>query len=102
MKDSTGWHLIWTSPYMTCPVERIAINAKVLNPNQDNTNKMVAASYGTNIQLWSVSDDGSSREIGVFPLNVSVDSLFFIGSQLVALSQTGKVGVWHAMTHNWQ
>lgn len=102
MKDSTGWHLIWTSPYMMCPVERIAINAKVLNPNQDNTNKMVAASYGTDIQLWSVSDDGSSREIGVFTLNVSVDSLFFIGSQLVALSQTGKVGVWHAMTHNWQ
>lgn len=39
---------------------------------------------------------------GVFNLIVSVDSLFFIGSQLVALSQIGKVGVWHAMTHNWQ
>lgn len=64
MKDSTGWHLIWTSPYMNSPVERIAINAKVLNPNQDNTNKMVAASYGTELQLWSVTDDGSSREIG--------------------------------------
>ena len=39
---------------------------------------------------------------GKFGLNVSVDSLFFIGSQLVALSQTGKVGVWHAMTQHWQ
>lgn len=39
---------------------------------------------------------------GVFNLNVSVDSLFFIGSQLVALSKLGKVGVWHSMTHNWQ
>ena len=35
-------------------------------------------------------------------MNVSVDSLFFIGSQLVALSHTGKVGVWHSMTQHWQ
>jgi len=35
-------------------------------------------------------------------MHVSVDSLFFIGSQLVALSKLGKVGVWHSMTHNWQ
>ncbi|KAK3092522.1 hypothetical protein FSP39_003957 [Pinctada imbricata] len=102
MKDSTGWHLIWTSSHMEETVERIAINAKVVNANQDNTNKMVAVSLGNNVRLWSVTDDGTSREIGVFNLNVSVDSLFFIGSQLVALSQTGKVGVWHAMTQHWQ
>ncbi|KAJ8308193.1 hypothetical protein KUTeg_013067 [Tegillarca granosa] len=103
MRDSTGWHLIWTSPYMENVVERIAINAKVVNPsNQDNTNKMVAASSGSTIHLWSVSDDGCKRDIGEFNLSVSVDSLFFIGSQLVALSQIGKVGVWHAMTQHWQ
>lgn len=39
---------------------------------------------------------------GIFSLAVGVDTLFFIGSQLVALSQTGKVGIWHAMTQNWQ
>lgn len=39
---------------------------------------------------------------GVFDLHVSVDWLFFIGSQLVALSHTGKVGVWHSMTQHWQ
>ncbi|XP_060588703.1 BTB/POZ domain-containing protein KCTD3-like isoform X1 [Ruditapes philippinarum] len=103
MKDSTGWHLIWTSSYLDIPIERIAINAKVLSANQDNTNKMVAASSASLVRLWSISDgDGESREIGVFNLNVSVDSLFFIGSQLVALSKLGKVGVWHSMTHNWQ
>ncbi|GAB1599862.1 BTB/POZ domain-containing protein KCTD3-like [Argonauta hians] len=100
--DSTGWHLIWTSFYMENPVERVALNAKVINPNQDFANKMVAASAGSTIWLWSVTDDGDSREIGTFNLKVSVDSLFFIGSQLVALSQTGKVGVWHAMTQHWQ
>ncbi|XP_041351393.1 BTB/POZ domain-containing protein KCTD3-like isoform X2 [Gigantopelta aegis] len=102
MKDSMGWQLIWTSPHMEVQVEHTAINAKVLNPNQDNSYKMVAASEANLIRLWSVSDDGDSREIGVFNLNVSVDSLFFIGSQLVALSQTGKVGVWHSMTQHWQ
>lgn len=40
--------------------------------------------------------------IGVFSLGVPVDSLFFIGSQLVATSHTGKVGVWNAVTQHWQ
>lgn len=40
--------------------------------------------------------------LGTFQFTVSVDHLFFIGSQLVALSHTGKVGVWHAMTQHWQ
>ncbi|KAK7104630.1 BTB/POZ domain-containing protein KCTD3-like [Littorina saxatilis] len=102
MKDSTGWHLIWTSEYLCNVVERVAINAKVVSSLQDNTHKMVAAAAAGVVRLWSISEDGDSREIGVFNMNVSVDSLFFIGSQLVALSQTGKVGVWHSMTQHWQ
>lgn len=35
-------------------------------------------------------------------MGITVDALFFIGSQLVAISRTGKVVVWHAMTHHWQ
>lgn len=37
-------------------------------------------------------------------MHVSVESLFFIGSQLVALSRppVGKIGVWHSMTQHWQ
>lgn len=38
----------------------------------------------------------------MFSLGVPVDSLFFIGSQLVATSHTGKVGVWNAVTQHWQ
>lgn len=102
MKDSTGWHLVWTSTYQEAPIERIAINSKVMSSTQDNTNKMVAASAGSLVKLWSIGAEGDSREVGIFNLNVSVDSLFFIGSQLVALSCLGKVGVWHSMTHNWQ
>ncbi|GFN97158.1 BTB/POZ domain-containing protein kctd3 [Plakobranchus ocellatus] len=103
MKDSTGWHMLWKSQHMESQVERIALNAKVISSNQDATNnKMVAASSGSTVWLWAVSDDGDKRQIGVFDLHVSVDNLFFIGSQLVALSCTGKVGVWHSMTQHWQ
>ena len=37
-------------------------------------------------------------------MHVVVESLFFIGSQLVALSRppVGKIGVWHSMTQHWQ
>lgn len=64
--------------------------------------KMVAISYGSQVRLWSVSEEGFKTNIGTFNLNVRVEYLFFIGSQLVALSPTGKIGVWHAMTHHWQ
>ena len=42
--------------------------------------------------------------LGTFNMHVSVESLFFIGSQLVALSRppVGKIGVWHSMTQHWQ
>jgi hypothetical protein len=33
--------------------------------------------------------DGTRTEVGLFSLGVSVDHLFFIGAQLVALSPTG-------------
>ena len=77
MKDSTGWHLIWTSPYMETPVDRVAINAKVVNANTDNTKKMVAASSGNLIRLWMVSQDGSSREVG----KNHISSKFFLTFQ---------------------
>uniref|UniRef100_A0A2C9JEX1 BTB/POZ domain-containing protein KCTD3 n=1 Tax=Biomphalaria glabrata TaxID=6526 RepID=A0A2C9JEX1_BIOGL len=103
MKDSTGWHLLWMSQHMEYQVERVALNAKVISSSQENSNsKMIAASSGSTVWLWAVWDDGDSRQIGIFDLHVSVDNLFFIGSQLVALSRTGKVGVWHSMTQHWQ
>jgi len=39
---------------------------------------------------------------GTFNLTAFVDTLFFIGSHLVALNRSGKLGVWHAMSQNWQ
>ncbi|XP_018563863.1 BTB/POZ domain-containing protein KCTD3 isoform X1 [Anoplophora glabripennis] len=99
LKDSSGWQQVFTSPYIESCIERIAINAKM---GSTETSKMVAISYGSQVRLWGISDAGSRTNIGTFNLHVRVEYLFFIGSQLVALSPSGKLGVWHAMTQHWQ
>ncbi|XP_049826851.1 BTB/POZ domain-containing protein KCTD3 isoform X3 [Aethina tumida] len=99
LKDSSGWQQVFTSPYIDSCIERIAINAKM---GSSETSKMVAISYSSQVRLWGISDGGARTDIGTFNLHVRVEYLFFIGSQLVALSPSGKLGVWHAMTQHWQ
>ncbi|KAJ9591552.1 hypothetical protein L9F63_001906 [Diploptera punctata] len=103
LKDSSGWQHAFTSPHIESCIERIAINAKMgQGGGGEASSKMVAISYGSQVRLWGVSEDGTRTNIGTFNLHVRVEYLFFIGSQLVALSPTGKIGVWHAMTQHWQ
>ncbi|GAB0100493.1 BTB/POZ domain-containing protein KCTD3 [Sergentomyia squamirostris] len=104
LKDSSGWQQVFTSPYIEVAIERIAINAKVnvTTSGEQTQSKMVAISYGSQIRLWGIHEDGTKTEVGTFNLKVRVEYLFFIGSQLVALSSSGKIGVWHAMTQHWQ
>lgn len=70
MKESSGWKLSWTSPHIEDRVEHIALNTtKVPStgslPGLDSAPRMVAAAYGTVIQLWSVHDNGDTiNEIG--------------------------------------
>lgn len=102
LKDSSGWQLVFTSPYIEAIIERLAIKVNFSNANEKTQSKMVAISYGSQIRLWRVSDDGNRSDVGIFNLSVRVEYLFFIGNQLVALSSSGKIGVWHAMTQHWQ
>ncbi|CAL8404777.1 unnamed protein product [Boreogadus saida] len=102
IKESSGWQQVFSSPYLDSTIERIALNAKVVGGPHGDKDKMVAAASESSITLWSIQDGGSGNEIGVFSLGVPVDSLFFIGNQLVATSHTGKVGVWNAVTQHWQ
>ena len=48
-------------------IDKVVLNAKVLNTGQENCNRMVAATFQSTIQLWSVmvNNDGSlvTREI---------------------------------------
>ncbi|XP_064411659.1 BTB/POZ domain-containing protein KCTD3 isoform X2 [Latimeria chalumnae] len=102
IKESSGWQQVFTSPYLDWTIERVAVNAKVVGGPHGDKDKMVAVASESSIILWSIQDGGSGNEIGVFNLGVPVDALFFIGSQLVATSHTGKVGVWNAVTQHWQ
>lgn len=104
LKDSSGWQLVFTSPHIEAPIERLAINAKLIvsSGGEQVLTKMVAIAGGQCIRLWRIGDGGERTDVGVFSLNVRVEFLFFIGSQLVALSSSGKIGVWHAMTQHWQ
>ena len=67
---------------------------------------MLAISYGNTVRLIGFTEDlglGPSRvDVGTFNLHANVDKLFYIGTQLVALSPTGKIGVWNSMTQLWQ
>ena len=73
MKESSGWKLAWTSPYIEQRVDHIALNTNKVPvslppPAVDNAQRMIAAAHGTHIQLWSVSDNGDNvREIGECP-----------------------------------
>lgn len=64
LKDSSGWQQVFTSPYIDNCIERIAINAKMGSSGAGETSKMVAISYGTQVRLWGVSEDGTRANIG--------------------------------------
>ena len=103
MKDS-GWKPVFTSPFVNQVIERIAINAKMnLTSSNETPLRMIAISYGSEIKLWGIGEDGGKSDvIGTFNLQVRVEFLFFIGNQLVALSSSGKIGVWHSNTRHFQ
>ena len=67
MKDSARCQFSWTSPCLMDLIDQVVLNAKVLNTGQVNCNRMVAATFQSTIQLWSVmvNNDKSVSEIGV-------------------------------------
>ena len=72
---------------------QVAINSKMGSVlpavGLDSVTVMIAIGSGSSIRLIGFSEDGTRTEVGLFSLGVSVDHLFFIGAQLVALSPTG-------------
>ncbi|XP_045027132.1 BTB/POZ domain-containing protein KCTD3-like [Daphnia magna] len=113
-KGAGGWHLVFTSPWMDNQIDRVALNARMTSsggqnqaPNSSSNSfetEMVALASGTTIRLLAIADDGQRNDIGTFNIHVLVESIFFIDSQVVALSRppVGKIGVWHSMTRHWQ
>uniref|UniRef100_A0A7N5JNU5 SH3KBP1-binding protein 1 n=1 Tax=Ailuropoda melanoleuca TaxID=9646 RepID=A0A7N5JNU5_AILME len=102
LKEASGWQLVFSSPRLDWPIERLALTARVLGGALGEHDKMVAAATGSEILLWALQAEGGGSEIGVFHLGVPVEALFFVGNQLIATSHTGRIGVWNAVTKHWQ
>lgn len=81
-------------------------NPNSLIPNVESPNSklcaLLAIALDTMVKLWLVNDESSTVLIGNFCLNAPCDNLFFIGSQLVATSSIGKIGVWNSLSQLWQ
>ena len=127
-RETVGFQLAFTSPHIGSIIDRVAINAKMssvlLPPSYaaqtggEQMSTMIAVSYGSHVRLMGFTEEGSRLDVGTFNLNAFVDKLFFIGTQLVALSTQqqdveggqsrsqgrvgGKIGVWNSMTQHWQ
>uniref|UniRef100_A0A0K0FVV6 SH3KBP1-binding protein 1 (inferred by orthology to a human protein) n=1 Tax=Strongyloides venezuelensis TaxID=75913 RepID=A0A0K0FVV6_STRVS len=101
--DSVGWQKIFTSTLLNSLVVHLALNVKF---GAQNLEKVVAASLEDNsVYLWSFTEDNGeirNKKLGIFQMTAPIVKLFFIGSQLVALSKTGKVGIWHSISQSWQ
>ncbi|KAB1274802.1 SH3KBP1-binding protein 1 [Camelus dromedarius] len=101
LKEASGWQLVFSSPRLDWPIERLALTARVLGGALGEHDKMVAAAMGSEILLGLLAEC-SSPSTGVFHLGVPVEALFFVGNQLIATSHTGRIGVWNAVTKHWQ
>jgi len=94
---------VFTSPRLEKRVDRVAINAKMGSVlDAVAASAMLAVALGERVRLMGFTDDGVRVDVGNYLQNSCVDHLFFIGTQLVALSSSGKIGVWNSMTQLWQ
>ena len=106
VKENSKWQQVFISPYLKEDVQRLAINTKVQGMAPNSKTRMVAAAFSSHICLWSFEGDENFTEVGNFNMESSIKALFFIGSQLVAYgvgrTGRGRVGVWNAVSQNWQ
>ena len=106
LKESSGFLLAFTTPYLEQDIGQVGINSKMGSVlpavGLDQVTVMIIVASGSNIRLIGFSEDGARTEVGNFSLHVAVDQLFFIGAQLVALSPTGRIGVWNSLAQHWQ
>lgn len=67
LKEASGWQLVFSSPRLDWPIERLALTARVLGGALGEHDKMVAAATGSEILLWALQAEGGGSEIGTAP-----------------------------------
>ena len=64
LKEASGWQLVFSSPRLDWPIERLALTARVLGGALGEHDKMMAAATGSEILLWALQPEGGGSEIG--------------------------------------
>ncbi|XP_047295640.1 SH3KBP1-binding protein 1 isoform X5 [Homo sapiens] len=64
LKEASGWQLVFSSPRLDWPIERLALTARVHGGALGEHDKMVAAATGSEILLWALQAEGGGSEIG--------------------------------------
>ena len=64
LKEASGWQLVFSSPRLDWPIERLALTARVLGGALGEHDKMVAVATGSEILLWALQPEGGGSEIG--------------------------------------
>lgn len=67
LKEASGWQLVFSSPHLDWPIERLALTARVLGGALGEHDKMVAAATSSEILLWALQAEGGGSEIGMAP-----------------------------------
>ncbi|XP_064402995.1 BTB/POZ domain-containing protein KCTD3-like isoform X2 [Halichondria panicea] len=98
VKECRGWEVVFTTPTLERVPQRIALNTRI---SGGQGGPILAAVVGNEIRVWSCSST-SSQVLATLDMKLLVDGLFFIGMQLVAVSNTGKVAVWQSVQRHWQ
>ena len=60
----------------------------------------VCVCAGSEIKVWSCGP--APQILASYDMKIPGDGLFFVGMQLVATSNTGKVAVWQSVQKHWQ
>lgn len=65
LKEPSDWQLVFSSPRLDWPIERLALTARVPGGALGEHDKMVAAATGSEILLWALQPEGGGSEIGM-------------------------------------
>lgn len=102
VRESRGWEMVFTTPPLERVPQRVALNTRSVGGGGGGGPRL-AAVLGNVIKVWGYSPSHQSPPVLTsLDMKMPVDGLFFVGIQLVGISNTGKVAVWQSVQQHWQ
>lgn len=99
VKESLGcWEELFTTPVLEHVPQRIVLSARTASSSI--VGPILAVVSGNEIKVWQCS--ATPRVLTTFDMKMPVDGLLFVGNQLAAITNSGKVAVWQSVQQHWQ